>query len=39
MFLALQHGVMYVLSFAIKGIATALALVPWLVISVWRLFR
>jgi hypothetical protein len=39
MFLALQHGVMYVLSFAmvITGIVTILALALWLVRSVWRL--
>jgi len=39
MFLALQHGVMYVLSFAmvVTGIVTVLALALWLVRSVWRL--
>ena len=39
MFLAFEYGVMYVLSFAmiITGIVTALALVLWLVRSLWRL--
>jgi hypothetical protein len=45
MFLALQYGVMYVLSFAtiITAVATALAVALWLVMivgrSVWRLLR
>ena len=45
MFLAFEHGVMYVLSFAtiITVVATAVALVVLLVMvigrSVWRLFR
>ena len=45
MFLAFEHGVMYVLSFAtmVTVVATALALVLGLVMmvgrSVWRLFR
>jgi hypothetical protein len=45
MFLAFQYGVLYVLSFAtvITAVATALALVLWLVMivgrSVWRLLR
>ena len=39
MFLALQHGVMSVLSFAmvITGIVTLLASALWLVRGVWRL--
>ena len=45
MFLAFQHGVMYVLSFAtmVTVVATALAVAVLLVMmvgrSVWRLFR
>jgi hypothetical protein len=41
MFLAIQHGIMYVLSFAmiITGIVTVLALALWLVGTVWRLLR
>jgi hypothetical protein len=39
MFLALQHGVMCVLSFAMvfTGIVTVFALALWLVRGVWRL--
>jgi len=41
MFLAFEHGVMYVLLFAmiITGIVTVLALAFWLVGTLWRLFR
>ena len=45
MFLAFEHGVMYVLSFAtmVTVVATAVALVVLLVMmagrSIWRLFR